>query len=216
MPTVQELITSTLRLIRVLDSGESPTATESNDGLTALNQLIASWSAAGVPVYQESKDVIPLTGASLYPLSSRPVRITSAHVTYSGISFPVAIVSSQQWTQPKDRNATSKFAKELYYDGGFPTGTVGLWPIVQAGSSLELFSLKPLAQFASLGDTINLPAGYEQALRYGLAGVLAPEYGSALPAEYQQQAAQATSAIAAMNTATLGQGAPAAAVPAAS
>ena len=91
-----------------------------------------------------------------------------------------------------------------------------MWPIVQAGSSLELFSLKPLAQFASLGDTINLPSGYEQALRYGLAGVLAPEYGSALPAEYQQQAAQATSAIAAMNTATLGQGAPPSAVPAAS
>jgi len=214
--TVQEFVNSTLRLIRVLDSGETPTATESDNALTALNQLIGSWSAAGVPIYQESKDTIALTGASVYPLSFRPMRITAAQVSYSGITFPVAIVPSQQWILPKDRTATSKFAKELYYDGTFPTGNVYLWPIVQAGSSLELFSLKPLAQFASLGDTINLPSGYEQALRYGLAGVLAPEYGSALPAEYQQQAAQATSAIAAMNTATLGQGAPPSAVPAAS
>jgi hypothetical protein len=171
MPTVQEFVNSTLRLIRVLDSGETPTATESDNALTALNQMIGSWSAAGVPIYQESKDTIALTGASLYPLSFRPVRITAAHVTYSGISFPVAIVPSQQWILPKDRTATSKFAKELYYDGTFPTGNVYLWPIVQSGSSLELFSLKPLAQFASLGDTINLPSGYEQALRYGLAGV---------------------------------------------
>jgi hypothetical protein len=214
--TVQQFIESTLRLIRVLDSGEQPTATESDNALTALNQMIGNWSAAGVPIYQESKDTIALTGASVYPLSFRPMRITAAQVSYSGITFPVAIVPSQQWILPKDRTATSKFAKELYYDGTFPTGNVYLWPIVQAGSSLELFSLKPLAQFASLGDVINLPAGYEQALRYGLAGVLAPEYGSALPAEYQQQAAQATSAIAAMNTATLGQGAAPSAVPAAS
>ena len=214
--TTQELINSALRLARVLDPGEVPTATESNNALDALNQMIGSWSAAGVPIYQESKDTIALTGASIYPLSFRPVRITAAQVSYSGISFPVAIVPSQQWILPKDRTATSKFAKELYYDATFPTGNVYLWPIVQAGSSLELFSLKPLAQFASLGDTINLPAGYEQALRYGLAGVLAPEYGSAMPAEYQQQAAQAMSSIASMNTATLGQGAAAAAVPAAS
>lgn len=216
MATVQEFISSTLRLIRVLDSGETPTATESNDALVALNQLIASWSAAGVPVYQESKDIISLTGASLYPLPSRPVKITAAHVSYSGITFPVAIVTSAQWTQPKDRTATSKFAKELYYDGGYPTGTIGLWPIVSSGSTLELYSLKPLASFASLGDTISLPPGYEQALRFALAGVLAPEYGSAMPPEYAAAAADARQSIAAMNMATLGAAVPPAAVPAAS
>lgn len=215
--TVQQFIDSTLRLIRVLDAGETPTATESDNALTALNQLIGSWSAAGVPIYQESKDVITLNGAVSYPIpGGRPVRLTSAHVHYSGIAFPVAIVTSQQWTQPKDRTATSKFAKELYYDGVFPTGNISLWPIVSAGSTLELYSLKPLTPFASLGDTINLPPGYEQALRFGLAGVLAPEYGSALPPEVAGGAAQATSAIAAMNTAALGQGASASAVPAAS
>jgi hypothetical protein len=215
--TVQEFINSTLRLIRVLDSGESPTATESNDALTALNALIGSWSAAGVPIYQETKDSIPLTGAFSYVIPGvRPVRITAAQCFYSFISFPVAIVTSQQWSQPKERTISSHFAKELYYDGGFPTPTISLHPAPGAGTTLELFSLKPLVQFASLGDIINLPPGYEQALRYGLAGVLAPEYGSALPAEYQQQAAQATSAIAAMNTATLGQGAAPSAVPAAS
>lgn len=214
--TVQEFVNSTLRLIRVLDSGEQPTATESNDALTALNQLIASWSAAGVPIYQESKDTIALTGSTSYPLPERPVRLTSAEVTYSGISFPVAIVPSQVWSQPKDRTATSKFAKELYYDGQFPIGHVSLWPIVTAGSILELWSLKPLAQFASLGDTINLPPGYEQALRFALAGVLAPEYGSAMPPEYAQAAAEAKQAIANMNASVIGQAPPAAAVPAAS
>ena len=207
---------STLRLIRVLDSGETPTATESNDALNALNQLIGSWSAAGVPIYFESLDTIPLTGASTYPLPSRPVRITAAHVSYAGINFPAAVVTSAQWTLPKDRTATSKFIKEVYYDGAFPVGNIHVWPIPTAGSTLGIFSLKPLAQFASLGDTINLPPGYEQALRFALAGVLAPEYGSAMPPEYAQAAAEAKNSIATMNTATLGAAVPPAAVPAAS
>jgi len=215
MATTQDLINSALRLIRVLDSGETPTATESNDALTALNQMISNWSAAGVPIYQESKDTITLTGAANYPLVTRPIKITSAQVSFAGISFPVGIVTSQQWTQPKDRTATSKFAKELYWDGGYPNGMVWLWPLVAAGSMLEVFSLKPLAQFASLGDTINLPAGYEQALRFGLAGVLAPEYGTALPPEYQQVAAEAKQSIASMNASVIGQAPPASAVPAA-
>ena len=217
MPTsVQDFINSTLRLIRVLDSGESPTATESNDALTALNQLIGSWSAAGVPIYSESKDTITMTGAGNYPLPSRPIRLISGQVSNGGVTFPVAIVPSQIWTQPKDRTATSKFAKELYYDGGFPNGMIWIWPLVTVGSVLELFSLKPLAQFASLGDTINLPPGYEQALRFGLAAVLAPEYGSALAPEVAAGAANAQSAIAAMNASVISLAPPATAVPAAS
>jgi hypothetical protein len=204
-----------LRLIRVLDSGETPTATESNDALAALNQLIANWSAAGVPIYQESKDTISLTGAPSYTLASRPVKISSAQVTYSGISFPAAIVSSQQWVQPKERTMVSHFAKELYYNGGFPTATIELWPSPAFGSTLELFSLKPLTGFNSLADVINLPPGYEQALRFGLAGVLAPEYGSALPPEYAAAATEARNAIATMNTSVLSPGVAAAAVPAA-
>src|SRR4030095_9597174 len=142
--TVQEFVNSTFRLIRVLDSGETPTATESNDALAALNQLIGSWSAAGGAIYQEAHTTVPLTGAPHTARATRPVKITSAQVHYSGISFPVAIVPSQVWAQPKDRTATSKFAKELYYERAYPVGTMSLWPAPTTGSHLEVFSLKPL------------------------------------------------------------------------
>jgi len=217
MPTVQEFVNSTLRLIRVLDSGESPTATESNDALVALNQLISSWSAAGVPIYQESSDDIVMTGVTTYTLPSRPVKLTSAFTDWQGVRFPVDIVPSQVWSRAKDATMTSKFAKELYYNGGFPTATIQIWPNVFAGGSyIRLFSLKPLASFASLADVINLPPGYEQALRFGLAGVLAPEYGSALPPEVVAGAAAAQSAITAMNAAVIAQAPAPAAIQAAS
>ena len=71
MATVQGFIDSVLRLIQVLDAGESASATESNHALEAANQMLSSWSAQGLPVYQLSTETIPLTGASSYTLAPR-------------------------------------------------------------------------------------------------------------------------------------------------
>jgi hypothetical protein len=200
MGTVQETINASLRLIGVLDSGETPSTSESNDAFSALNQIVGAWSGAGVPIWQTTKDTIPLTGAASYTLAARPIKLKSAHVTADGISQPAEIVTSERWSQFKDRSLISRWAQELYWDGGYPTGEVRLWPNPASGS-LEVYSLKPLTAFASLSSTIDLPPGYEHALKFALAQVLAPEYGSALSPEH---ANEAKAAIAAINAMVLG------------
>lgn len=212
---VQDFINSVFRLIGVLDSGENPSSTESNDALAALNQLIASWSGAGVPIYQTSYEIIPLTGSTNYPLAVRPVRIKSAHVTNAGISQPAAIVTSEGWSRSKDRQLISRWAQELYWDSGYPVSNLYLWPSPTSGV-LELYSLKPLSTFASLSSAIDLPPGYEHALRFALASALAPEYGSVLSPELAANGAEAKSAIAALNAQVLGATMPAGPVPASS
>jgi hypothetical protein len=211
------MINSTLRLIGVLDSGETPSTTESNDALASLNQLLSNWSAAGVPIYRVTLDSIPLTGAASYTFSARPAKIKSAHVTADNVSMPVQIVTSEIWSELKDRTLTGKFAQQLFYDGGYPTGTFYLWPNPGAGSTLSVYSLKPLTAFASLSATIDLPPGYEQALRFALASTLAPEYGRPLTPELTAGAAEAKTAIATLNAQVLGPPLPAsgAAAPAA-
>jgi hypothetical protein len=208
MATVQQLINSALRLIGVIDSGETPATAESDDAFAALNQLLTNWSAAAVPVYQVARDVIPLTGAASYTIASRPVKLKSAHVTSAGVSMPVNIVTSEVWSRFKDRTRTGLFADELYWDGAYPTGTLALWPNPNAGS-LEVYSIKPLTAFGSLSETINLPPGYEHALRFALAQALAPEYGAVLSPELQAGAAEAKTAIATLNTQVLGPPLPA-------
>jgi hypothetical protein len=209
-------VNQTLRLIGVLDSGETPSTTESNDALDALNQLITSWSAAGVPIYAVAKDTLALTGAPSYTIgtggnitTARPVKLKSAQVVNGGVSMPIEIVTAEVWVQIKDRTMTGKFAQQLYYDGAYPLGTLALWPSPVTGSSLELYSLKPLAGFAALGDTINLPPGYEHALKYNLAAVLAPDYGRALAPEVNAEATVAKAAIASLNAQVLGPPLPA-------
>src|SRR5262245_30892551 len=108
--TVQEFVNSTLRLIGVIASGETPSTDESNDAFATLNQLLSNWSAAAVPVYQVARDVIPLTGAANYTIAVRPVKLKSAHITTTnGVSMPVEIVTSERWSRFKDRTRTGLF-----------------------------------------------------------------------------------------------------------
>ena len=207
--TVQQLINASLRLINAIDPGEGPSTDMSDDAFAALNQMLASWSAASVPIYQVSKDTIPLTGAASYTIATRPVKLKSAYVTADGVSMPVQIVTSERWSAFKDRTRTGKFADELYWDAGYPTATLYLWPNPATGS-LEVHSLKPLAAFGSLSDTINLPPGYEHALKYNLATCIAPEYGNNLNQELLTAInAEAKSALATLNAQTIGPPLPA-------
>lgn len=202
--TCQQFIDSTLRLIRVLDAGESPSATESNHALEVLNQLLASWSAAGIPVYQLSTETIPLTGAASYTLTTRPLQIKGVQSLNSGVAQDVTPMTAEQWASLRDTTLTGKFATSYLYDAGFPAATIKLWPIPATGGSLLLYTLLPLASLAGLGATISLPPGYEHALRYALALALAPEYGAVLSPEVAAGAAAAQQAIGSLNVGVLG------------
>lgn len=58
--TGRDLVSSSLRLIGVLASGETPTAAEATDGLKAFNQMLANWrteSLMGLQAVSTSADL---------------------------------------------------------------------------------------------------------------------------------------------------------------
>lgn len=210
--TAQLLITGALLDLNILASGETPAPEESADGLIVLNQLISSWNAQALPIFQISRDAFSLTGAQSYTVgpsmvfnTTRPVKIEAAAViTASGVGRPCRIATSEEWTAYLDKAATGNFAEILYYDHGYPTGTLWLAP-KPTGGTLELFSYKPLAQLASLTSAVDFPDGYERALRSGLAMDLAVMFGRPLPPGLPEKAADAKMAIAGLNQAILGR-----------
>jgi hypothetical protein len=182
------------------------------DAQYAANDILASWSAQVLPITPLTRDSFPLTGAASYTIgtggvfnSPRPVKIeTAAVVTLAGVRKPVRIVTVEEWAGQADTTATGLLAEVLFYDGGYPLGTIWLLPKPASGN-LEIESYKQLSQFANLGDTISLAPGYTRALRFALAFDMAPEYGRPVTQELTMLAQDAKVSITGLNMAILGK-----------
>lgn len=192
--TALTLIASSLRLLGVLASGETPAASEANDGLSSLNDLIDSWSTQNGLIPNKVREVFPLVvnqqayqmgpGAADFN-TSRAIKIENGLVqlntTSPVIELPMHNLTKDQFAGIILKGITSTFPLNFYAEGTFPNDTINVWPIPSAACSIVLYSWKPLAELAALTTALSLPPGYQRALRYALAIELAPEYGKQVP-----------------------------------
>jgi hypothetical protein len=205
MATVQNLVDDTLIEMGVLDPGETPSSADRDYAFTQLNRLLSSWSAAGVPVFKVTKSTVSMTGATNYNLGTRPLKVRSASVISGNESRALRIVTPEEYSAVSwDRSRTGKFAEVLLYDGAYSTGVVHLWPTPANGGSLELWTVNPLAAFSALSDTIDMPPGYERAMRSSLALELASSYRLPVTPELTAAAQEAKESIARLNAEVLG------------
>lgn len=206
-----DLISSSLRLIGVLASGEVPSADEANDALTILNQMIDSWSAEKLMIFTDQ--VVTLTPGTLkqaYTLGvggdfnqARPPKIDRMSVIIlnsPNLELPIEMLSDEQWQAIPVKNVSSAVPTQVWDDGGFPLRTLSFWPIPSVSVNFVLYAWTALSQFADLSTTdYTFPPGYLKALRYNLALDLAPEFGRPVPPEVAAQAVISKAIIKTMN-----------------
>lgn len=176
MSSVSDLIHSSFRLIGAIAAGELLETQELNDAFISLNQMIASWSTEGASLVSRQRQLLQMLGQGSAVLPTFPVHIESASVSQQGIDSPLEIVDSAGWESITEKALQSVFAKKLYCDYFYPSATVYLWPIPRYSATLEIWQYTQLAQFFTVNDTINLPLGYEVALRTNFAVLVEPEY----------------------------------------
>jgi len=182
MPTASDLIHSSMRLIGAIASGETLETYELNDGLVSLNQMLASWNTEGASLVARKRLLISVLGTNgPYTLPERPVRIEAASVAAGGIDSQLEIVDSAGWEATPEKQAQSVYVRKLYCDYGYPAAVVYIAPIPRMAGQLEMWIYVSLAQLNSLAQVIDLPPGYEAAVRYNLAMALLPEYPRAQP-----------------------------------
>lgn len=192
--SASQLIASSLRLLGVLASGESPSASEATDGLVSLNDLIDAWSTQSLLIPNIVADTLALvSGQQTYTMGaggnfnvSRPMSIIRANIQLTNespnVELPMQILTMEQYSGIILKSITSTFPLYLYSDNAFPLTNISVWPVpTDSENNLVLYSWKPLTNLASLTATPSLPPGYERALRYNLAVELAAEYGKQVP-----------------------------------
>lgn len=207
------LVSSALRLIGVIASGEEPTISEANDALMVLNQMADAWNADRLSVFTTRSDDFALVpDKQAYTLGAggdfnltRPPQIDSMSVILltqpdNPVEIPIPMYTWQDWqTKVPVKQVFSSFPQLCYDDGGFPYRTLNFWPIPQQVNNVRIYSWQPLTAGATLQTDLSVPPGYMEAFRYNLAARLSAEFAATLPAAVATIATESLARIKSMN-----------------
>jgi hypothetical protein len=183
MTTAIDVLKRSMRMLGVYSAGESPSAEETADGLTALNALIGTLSNTGL-VYAKTLDSISVSagtasitvGPSGTTITPRPVRVLDdSYFVMGSLSYPLEMMTLQQYNDISDKS-TSATPVGIHVQADMPNITISFWPVPSEAITLKLWSDKLIASTLSAATVLSLPPGYEDALAYLLAESIAPEY----------------------------------------
>lgn len=210
--TALQLITSSMRLLGAVASGETPTADEQNDALIVLNDLLDSCNNKGLTIYSNSiqtfnltaaKQTYAISAASVAPelTANRPVCVEYGYITYQGTDYPLrTTLTRDEWMDIASKSTQSIIPCFLYYEPKYPAGEIKLWPVPQTAVTMTLSLNDQFAALASLSASIAYPPGYAKWMRYQLAVELASEFKLTPPEAVVQTAKDELGDIQSRNT----------------
>lgn len=186
--TAREMISSSLRLIGVLASGESPNSNEANDALSVFNQMLGSWSNENLVINQKVREEFTLTpNTSSYTWgtggtfnSTRPIEVLEAKLelqTSEPQEIPLRILTTKEYADIGLKETSSTYPHAVYFDGAYPLLGVTFYPVPSSAEKAVFYSLKPFSTL-TLNTELSFPPGYERAIRFNLAIDLCSEYGA--------------------------------------
>lgn len=186
--TRDDIIKRALRLIGALAQGETPTTDQVTEAAIALNGLVKAWQADGMPLWAISQKTLTLvSGQSTYTVSTpKPLKVLQAwnHNTTSNVDVPMRIITKQEYNILGNKTSTGN-PIQLYYDPRRDSGDFHLFPVPstveQSANIIQYVCQIPFEDFDAATDNPDFPQEWYDAVTYGLATRLAPEYGLPIP-----------------------------------
>ena len=165
--------------------------TLSGTGITAGTTIVGFNTGAGGNVNEAGTYTVSTnqtaSSTTISAYYERPLTIESAFVriaTMQGgssvaggyLDYPVAILGAEEYQSIGIKQLNGPWAKAIYYQPSEVLGTLFVYPNPSQGE-LHLFTQTIFRQFNGYADSIQLPQGYNNALRWCLAERLMPMYG---------------------------------------
>ena len=212
-----DLIASSLRLIGVLASGETPTGAESSDALLIAQQMIDAWQAERMMIFTITISEFPLVpGQQTYTLGAggnfnipRPARIERMSIVNLNnpaqpLELPLEMLNEQGWQELIPvKLIQSSLPQRVYDDQAFPLRNLNFWCIPNVAVNTRIYYWTAISTFPDLTTDVTFPPAYLKAIRYNLAVDLAPEFGRSVPPEVAAQAVQTKAIVKNLNAPTL-------------
>lgn len=189
------IIAGALRLVGAIAQGETPTATQVTESAEALNLMIKAWEADGMPLWGLTEyDLTMTAGVVKYRMGSgqtvnipKPLRVIQAWNTTNDIDTPMRILTKNEYNTLGNK-VSQGIPIQCYYDPQLGYGDLYLFPVPSTTAASDytvtIVYQRPFEDFVTSTDNPDFPQEWLEALKYGLAVRLAPEYG--LPVEQRQ------------------------------
>ena len=182
------VINSALRKLSVISGGSSPATYEVTNAAEALNAMIKGFEADGMPVWAikeytfntvantESYDI----GVGKTLNTPAPLKVIQAHrIEQSGaVNVPMLIYNHYDYNL-LPINASAGEPVNMFYQPFGTYGTIKMWPKpIDADTTITITYQRPFEDMNSATDDFDFPTYWTEALIYGLAWRLSPEYGT--------------------------------------
>lgn len=183
------IIAAAMRKIGALSRGQSPDSEDLSNAQIALNSLIALFQTLGMPLWARAEYSITLVASQRdYTIGSGqtintdfPLRIYKANLSNSDGSAVPEVNPMARADFMLLNTSTIGTPVNYTYQPKVNLGVLSLWPKPDATAvstyTLKLTYQRPFYGFTSASETPDFPQEWQLALTYGLADLLAPEYG---------------------------------------
>ena len=194
------IINAALRKLAVLSGGSAPATYEVTNATEALNALLKGFQADGMPLWAMTSYTFTATANTATfnigigqtintPMPLKVVQAWRGSTSYSNV--PMNVYSNTNYNVLPLTNSSGT-PVNLYYQPLSTYGTISLWPYPSdSTTSITIRYQRPFEDMNSSTDNLDFPSYWTEAVIYGLADRLAPEYG--IPLEDRKVLAQQAS-----------------------
>lgn len=208
--TRDQIINAAFRKIGVSVDGATATPTQQINAQEALNNIVFSLYAQGMPVWAMTTTSFPLVqGQNTYPVGlgigtgslniQAPLKVTqgwSRDANSLETDIPLNIYTQYNYNLLSTK-INQGYPVHLWYQPGNQTGTITLWPTPDAYSAqfrtVYFVYQRAFDEFDSGTDTPDFPQVWLEPLIYSLAHRLSPEFG--LPLSEQDKLNETANAL---------------------
>lgn len=185
---VTGLINLTAKNLNIIGLGGTLDPSHIADIHILLNDMLSAWNNEGLIVYQNTRTTatflastatrtIGLTGDIVIAKPEVEDLLRVTRVDANNLETPLELLRRmEEWAAVLDKTATASVMERLFYNPTHPDGTFTAHPIQTSNTTVAIYHKTKISQFASLLDTVDLPDGYQRAIRLNLAIEIAPMF----------------------------------------
>ncbi len=185
--TRDDIIKRALRLAGALAQGETPTADQVSEAAIALNSMVKAWQTDGLQLWAiKERSITLVAGQADYTLTvPKTLRVLQAwnHDSTSNVDIPMRILTKQEYNILGNKTSSGN-PIQCYHEVQRDQSVLHIFPVptsTQVGvNTVKIVYHAPFEDFDSSTDNPDFPQEWYDAITYGLACRLAPEYGMPL------------------------------------